>query len=94
MSANPTLLSNSASPVTHAGGRWRAWRVIVAVLVVVFAAVVAGVFIGRATKAGEAPRPATSWQSLPEAPIVGRLAPSAVSTGTEMIIWGGTARSG
>ena len=93
--ANPALSSNRASPVTQAAGRrWGAWQVVVAVLVVVLAAAVAGVFIGRATKAGEETRPAASWQSLPEAPIVGRLAPSAVWTGTEMIIWGGTARSG
>ena len=85
--------SDSALPVTHgAGGRRRAWAVVVAVVVVVaLAAAVAGVFIGRATKSGE--EAGASWQALPAAPIVGRLGPSAVWTETEMIVWGGYARS-
>jgi len=88
--------SDPASPVTHgAGGCRHAWAVVGAVVVVVvvvaLAAAVAGVFIGRATKSGEEAR--ASWQALPAAPIVGRLGPSAVWTGTEMIVWGGYARS-
>ena len=85
--------SDPASPVTHgAGGRRRAWAVVVAVVVVVaLAAAVAGVLIGRATESGE--EAAAPWQALPAAPIVGRLGPSAVWTGTEMIVWGGYARS-
>jgi hypothetical protein len=63
------------------------------VVVVALAAAVAGVFIGRATKVAEEAGPAASWQALPAAPIVGRLGPSAVWTGTEMIVWGGYARS-
>ena len=87
--------SDPASPVTHgAGGRRRAWAVVVAVVVVVaLAAAVAGVFIGRATKSGQEAGPGASWQALPVAPIVGRLGPSAVWTGTEMLVWGGYARS-
>ncbi len=93
--ANPASSSDRPSPVTHgAGGCWRAWPVIVAVVVVALAAAVAGVFTGRATNAGEEARPAASWHSLPGAPIAGRLGPGAVWTGTEMIVWGGTARSG
>ena len=92
-----TALSSSdpASPVTHAaGGRPRVWAVLVAEIVVVaFAAAVAGVFIGRATKSDHDGGPGASWQALPAAPIVGRLGPSAVWTGTEMIVWGGYARS-
>jgi len=76
------------------GKRLRVWRVVIAVVIVSVAAAVVGVLVGRATKAGEKTRPAASWQPLPEAPIVGRLGPAAVWTGTEMIIWGGTARSG
>jgi len=64
------------------------------VVAIVLAAAVAGVFIGRATNAGKEARPAPTWQPLPGAPIVGRLGPGAVWTGTEMIVWGGSARSG
>jgi len=87
--------SDPASPVTHGpGGGWRAWPVVAAVIVMVaLAAAVSGMFIGRATKAAEEAGPAASWQALPAAPIVGRLGPSAVWTGTEMIVWGGYARS-
>ncbi|HLG08765.1 MAG TPA: hypothetical protein VI409_08890, partial [Gaiellaceae bacterium] len=77
-----------------AGGRRRIWHVVVAVVLVALVAAVAGVFIGRATETGEQTGPALSWQPLPQAPIVGRLGPAAVWTGTEMIIWGGAARSG
>jgi hypothetical protein len=61
----------------------------------VVAALVAttGVLIGRAATSGEEASPASTWQALPEAPIEGRLAPAAVWTGTEMIVWGGYARS-
>ena len=65
--------------------------IVVAVAVVVAASVI-GLLIGRATKGGEETS-AAAWQSLPAAPIVGRLGPSAVWTGTEMIVWGGYARS-
>ena len=80
------------SSVTRGTGvRRRAWQVVVVVLVVL-AAGAAGVLIGRATKAGEKARPAESWQSLPEAPIAGRLSPGAVWTGKEMIVWGGATK--
>ena len=97
MSANEPLSSGSAAPVTNAAGGGRRARhvaVAVAVVLIVLATAVAGVLVGRATKAGEETTPAAAWQSLPEAPIAGRLGASAVWTGTEMIIWGGTARSG
>ena len=95
MLASAPSSSDPASPVTHGpGGGWHAWPVVAAVVVMVaLAAAVAGVFIGRATKAAEEAGPAASWQALPAAPIVGRLGPSAVWTGTEMIVWGGYARS-
>ena len=35
-----------------------------------------------------------SWQTLPQAPIAGRIAEGVVWTGTEMLVWGGAARSG
>jgi len=93
--ADPTSSPNRARPVPQrTGKRVRVWQVVIAVVIVSVAAAVVGVLVGRATKAGEETRPAASWQPLPEAPIVGRLGPSAVWTGTEMIIWGGTARSG
>src|SRR3990170_6710074 len=93
--ASEPFSSDPASLATHGAGGRRPWAVGVAVVVVVaLAAAVAGVFIGRATKAGEETRPAPTWQALPQAPIVGRLGPAAVWTGTEMIIWGGSARSG
>ena len=90
--SNALSSSDPASPVTHGAGgrRRRAWAVVV---VVALAAAVAGVFIGRATKSGEEAGHEASWQALPAAPIVGRLGPSAVWTGTEMIVWGGYARS-
>ena len=61
---------------------------------VALAAVVAGVFIGRATKTGKEVAPWPSWQSLPNAPIAGRISPGVVWTGEEMIVWGGVVRSG
>jgi hypothetical protein len=85
--------SDRGLPVTNEpGGRWRAWLVAAAVAIAAFAAAT-GVFVGRATKAVEEAGPAASWQALPAASIVGRLGPSAVWTGTEMIVWGGYARS-
>ena len=78
----------------EAGGRWRAWHVVVAVVVVVLVAGAAGVFIGRATKAGETTSRSASWRPLPQAPIAGRIAAGAVWTGKEMIVWGGVVRSG
>jgi len=91
-SADPALSSGHTSPAVHgAGEHQRAWRVVV--VVIVFAATVAGFLIGRAVTSGEEANPAPTWQALPEAPIVGRLAPAAVWTGTEMIVWGGYARS-
>jgi hypothetical protein len=93
VSANLRLPSSSVSPAMHAaGGRWHARHVLVAVAVVL-AAAAAGIFVGRATKGGEEQLSAASWQTLPEAPIVGRLGPSSVWTGTEVIVWGGYARS-
>lgn len=65
--------------------------VVVAAVAVVLLAVAAGILIGRETKGGAEAAP--SWQPLPEAPISGRLSASAVWTGTEMIVWGGAARS-
>ena len=78
-----------------AGGHRRAWQVVAAVVAVALLAGVAGVFIGRITKAG-APKSSlsASWRPLPPAPIAGRIAASAVWTGKEMIVWGGGMRSG
>jgi len=75
-------------------GRWRTSHLVVALLVAALVAAAAGALIGRATKSGEEAGSAPTWQTLPTAPIVGRLGPGAVWTGTEMIIWGGAARSG
>ncbi|TMK57225.1 MAG: hypothetical protein E6G60_17190, partial [Actinobacteria bacterium] len=33
--------------------------------------------------------PATRWSALPQAPLLGRLDPTAVWTGTQLIVWGG-----
>jgi N-acetylneuraminic acid mutarotase len=39
---------------------------------------------------GEAYDPATNqWTALPEAPLTGRAGPTAVWTGSQMIVWGG-----
>ena len=72
---------------------WHGWHLVLGAVAIVLLATVAGVLVGRATKAGEETRPA-SWQLLPEAPVAGRLGPGAIWTGTEMIVWGGTAREG
>lgn len=88
------LSSSPASPMTHRTGRRpRASLVVAAAVVVALASGVVGVLIGRATTSGERALTAASWQPLPAAPIVGRLGPSGVWTGTEMIVWGGYARS-
>lgn len=93
MSTNDSLSPTSSTP-HQTSKRSHTWKTVVAVAVLALAAGVAGVFIGRATEAGEEASPSASWQPLPDAPIVGRLGPAAVWTGTEMILWGGTARSG
>jgi hypothetical protein len=75
------------------GRRWHASQVAVAVVVLALVTGAAGVFIGRATK-GDGARVEAAWKTLPEAPITGRLSAGAVWTGTELIVWGGTARTG
>ena len=67
---------------------------VAAVVGVALVAGLVGVFIGRATKGDRELSPTLAWQALPDAPITGRLGASAVWTGSEMIVWGGTARSG
>jgi N-acetylneuraminic acid mutarotase len=43
---------------------------------------------------GEAYNPATNqWTALPEAPLTGRAGPTAVWTGSQMIVWGGSTTS-
>jgi hypothetical protein len=43
---------------------------------------------------GEAYDPATNqWTALPEAPLTGRAFPTAVWTGSQMIVWGGDTTS-
>jgi hypothetical protein len=61
-----------------------------AVVGVALLAGLAGVVIGRTTKAG-APKTSQlpSWRPLPPAPIADRIGAGAVWTGTEMIVWGG-----
>lgn len=44
------------------------------------------------TLMGDAGNPSPSWQSLPRAPIGGRLDAGTVWTGTELIVWGGVSR--
>ena len=88
------LSPDPVPPVMHgAGGRWRVWQIVVAVVVAALLAGTAGVFIGRASKTGKEAASSQSWQPLPRAPIVGRLGPGAVWTGSEMTVWGGYARS-
>ena len=80
----------ASSRAEEAARRRHAWQAVVAVVAVGLVGGVAGVFIGRATDAGE-PKPSlsASWQALPPAPIPGRIAASSVWTGKEMIVWGG-----
>lgn len=58
------------------------------------ALVAVGATLAAGSAAGVATARAPSWQDLPKAPIEGRLAASAVWTGSEAIVWGGIARNG
>ncbi|MGZ4363012.1 MAG: hypothetical protein ACXVFF_12150 [Gaiellaceae bacterium] len=62
-------------------------------MLVALLAAVAGVFFGRATKTGKEAGLSPAWQSLPKAPIAGRIGAGVVWTGKKMIVWGGYARS-
>jgi hypothetical protein len=65
-------------------------RVLVGIVVPAAAAIGVGVFL-LVRGAGSLPQ---SWHALPPAPIRGRIAAVSVWSGREMLVWGGTARTG
>lgn len=69
---------------------WRGWQIVSALVVVALVAGVSGFLIGRGTdQTDRSSGTSATWESLPPAPIAGRIAAAAVWTGTEMIVWGG-----
>jgi len=81
------------------GRRWRATIVVLAVLLLGIGLALGGVGAAAPDRAPEGPAPSQSpspapvaavVQQIPEAPVRGRGGASAVWTGEEMIVWGGT----
>jgi len=63
-------------------------------VVVAIVAAISGFYVGRATKSTAPAGAQPSWQPLPQAPIAGRVNEGVVWTGDEMLVWGGTTKSG